>query len=87
MQGTSTFTKSALHSRCHTLPLLLLLGPFLYNISAHSMIVSSDTAIALAFGLLSTIIGLLGLLVGYLTLRAMPLGRYATREPPHISSF
>ena len=51
------------------------------------MIVSSDTAIALAFGLLSTIIGLLGLLVGYLTLRAMPLGRYATREPPHISSF
>jgi hypothetical protein len=38
------------------------------------MPVSSDTAIAIAFGLLGTIISLLGLLVGYLTLRAMPTG-------------
>lgn len=37
-------------------------------------LVSSDTAIAIAFGLLSNIIGLLGVFVGYLTLRAMPLG-------------
>jgi hypothetical protein len=74
VQGTSTFTSQPCTQECHTLSLLLLLGPFLYSISAHSMLVSSDTAIALAFDLLSTIIGLLGLLVGYLTLRAMPLG-------------
>jgi hypothetical protein len=66
--------QSALHSRCHPRPPLPLLSPFLYSISAHSMLVSSDTAIAIAFGLLSTIISLLGVLVGYLTLRAMPLG-------------
>ena len=47
------------------------------------MIVSPDAAISIAFGLLSTIISLLSLLVGYLTLRSMPshnckLGSYAT---------
>jgi hypothetical protein len=35
--------------------------------------VSPDLAIALAFGLISTMIGLLGLFIGYLTLRAMTL--------------
>jgi hypothetical protein len=35
--------------------------------------VSPDVAIALAFGLISTMIGLLGLFIGYLTLRAMTL--------------
>ena len=35
--------------------------------------VSPDLAIALAFGLISTMIGLLGLFIGYLTWRAMTL--------------
>jgi hypothetical protein len=51
------------------------------------MLVSSDTAIAIAFGLLSTIIGLLGLLVGYLTLRAMPLGTQVAPQAPNSPSF
>jgi hypothetical protein len=38
------------------------------------ILVSTDTAVTIAFGLLSTIISLLGLLVGYLTLRAMASG-------------
>jgi hypothetical protein len=41
---------------------------------AYSVPVSSDTVIAIAFGLLSTIISLLGVFIGYLTLRAMPQG-------------
>ena len=51
------------------------------------MLVSSDTAIAIAFGLLSTTIGLLGLLVGYLTLRAMPLGTQVAPQAQNSPSF
>ena len=41
--------------------------------SADKNPVSPDLAIALAFGLISTMIGLLGLFIGYLTWRAMTL--------------
>jgi hypothetical protein len=42
---------------------------------------SSDTAIAIAFGLLSTFIGLTGLFIGLLTLRAMTV-ETGTHHPP-----
>jgi hypothetical protein len=35
--------------------------------------VSSDAAISIAFGLISTLIGLVGAIINYLTLRAMTL--------------
>jgi hypothetical protein len=55
---------------------LPILAPFDFNRfqnSADKNPVSPDLAIALAFGLISTMTGLLGLLLGYLTLRAMTL--------------
>jgi hypothetical protein len=55
---------------------LLILASFNFNRFqnfADKNPVSPDLAIALAFGLISTMIGLLGLLLGYLTLRAMTL--------------
>ena len=44
---------------------------------------TSDSAIAIAFGLISTLISLLGVFIGYLTLRAMTLE--ASMRPPLIS--
>jgi len=55
---------------------LPILAPFDFNRfqnSADKNPVSPDLAIALAFGLISTMIGLLGLFIGYLTWRAMTL--------------
>jgi hypothetical protein len=44
---------------------------------------TSDSAIAIAFGLISTLISLLGVFIGYLTLRAMTLE--ASMRPPLTS--
>jgi hypothetical protein len=72
----ASHSQSALHLQCYILYTSSpsFIGPFLYEMITYFFLVSSDIAIAIAFGLFSTIIGLLGLLVGYLTLRAMPLG-------------
>lgn len=50
--------------------------------------VSSDTAIAIAFGVLGTAINLLGILLAYLTLRAMTIenGTYRTSLHPTLST-
>lgn len=62
---------------------------YVYELANPTIAVSPDTAIAIAFGLLSAVISTVGVLIAYLTLRTMSIDPSSRRNipcptPPHL---